>query len=287
MSKKKRPPIPQFNQPIIESHCHLDYLTHRPLDDIMQAAQVIGVEKFITIGVSPSGLNNVFALSQNYSNVYAALGVHPHDSKDYKQETATFIQQHTANKKVVAIGEIGLDYHYNLSPKEAQKHAFSQQLDIAAKHNLPIIVHTRDADSDTQVLLQQYAPKLSAKGVIHSFTSGKELAKCALDLGFYIGINGIVTFNKAENVQEIARYVPIDRLLLETDAPYLTPAPYRGKDNEPMYLPFIAQKIAELKGIDVETLLKQIYANTQSLFFSGRLWVRALSYPKRLKFAKS
>ncbi len=270
MSKKKRAPIPVFAQPIIETHCHLDYLNHRPLDDIISDAQAKGVQKIITIGVSPNALANVFALSQTYHNVYGALGVHPHDSKDYNLDADRFIQQHLDNKKIVAIGEIGLDYHYNLSDKNTQIKVFSQQLEMASKHNMPIVVHTRDADSDTQELLLKYAPNLPAKGVIHSFTSGKALAKSALDLGFYIGINGIVTFNKAENVQDIARYIPLDRLLLETDSPYLTPVPYRGKDNEPMYIPFIAEKIAELKGIEVEALLKQAYTNANNLFFADK-----------------
>lgn len=270
MSKKKRREIPLFNQPIIETHFHLDYLKHRPMEEILASAHKIGVEKFITIGVSPKGLPDVLALAQTQPSVYAALGVHPHEAKHYNPEAEAFIHQHLGDKKVVALGEIGLDYHYNFSEKSEQIDAFEKQLELAIQHNMPIVVHTREADKDTQRILEAYAPKLKKKGVIHSFTSSMELAECALDLGFYIGINGIVTFNKAENVHEIAKLVPLNRLLLETDSPYLTPAPYRGKDNEPMYLPFIAEKIANLKQVEVEEVLKQAYTNSLNLFFTSQ-----------------
>lgn len=269
MSKKKRRDIPLFNQPIIETHFHLDYLEHRATNEILEAAHQVGVKKFISIGVSPDKLPKVLELAQTNPSVYAALGVHPHEAKHYNQEAQGFIEQHLGDEKVVALGEIGLDYYYNLSEKEQQISVFERQLELAAKADIPIIVHTREADADTQRILEQYAPKLKRKGVIHSFTSSLELARCALDLGFYIGINGIVTFNKAENVHEIAKLVPLNRLVLETDSPYLTPAPYRGKDNEPMYLPFIAEKIAQLKQIEVEEVLKQAYTNSLNLFFAS------------------
>lgn len=270
MSKKKRRDIPLFNQPIIETHFHLDYLEHRDKSEILAAAQNVGVEKFISIGVSPDNLPKVLELTQTNPNVYAALGVHPHEAKHYNQQAQNFIEQHLGHEKVVALGEIGLDYYYNLSEKEQQISVFERQLELAAKADAPIVVHTREADADTQRILEQYAPKLKRKGVIHSFTSSLELAQYALDLGFYIGINGIVTFNKAENVHEIAKLVPLERLVLETDSPYLTPAPYRGRDNEPMYLPFIAEKIAELKQVAVEEVLKQAYTNSLDLFFASK-----------------
>jgi len=167
---------------------------------------------------------------------------------------------------MVAVGEIGLDYHYNNSPREIQRKVFEKQLQIAADTDLPVIIHTREADEDTKSILKNFSPHLKKKGVIHSFTSGKELAEWVLNENFYLGFNGIVTFKKAENVQEIVKMSPLERILLETDAPFLTPVPHRGKENAPHYLPFVAQKIADLKGITARELEEQTLQNAYNCF---------------------
>jgi TatD DNase family protein len=169
-------------------------------------------------------------------------------------------------KKMVAVGEIGLDYHYNNSPADLQRTVFEKQLQIACDQNLPVVIHTREAEEDTKAILKNFSSSLKSKGVIHSFTSSTELAEFVLSEGFHIGFNGIITFKKAENVQELEKINPTDRILFETDSPFLTPVPHRGKENAPYYLPFVAAKIAELKGINLEDLKQQVLANSLKCF---------------------
>jgi TatD DNase family protein len=172
--------------------------------------------------------------------------------------------------KMVAVGEIGLDYHYNNSPADIQKSVFEKQLQIACDQDLPVVIHTRDADEDTKAILKNFSSTLKRKGVVHSFTSSLELAEFVLNEGFYIGFNGIITFKKAENVQEVVKITPPERILFETDSPFLTPVPHRGKENAPYYLPFVAAKIAELKNLEIEGLKKQVYENSLSCFHKLR-----------------
>jgi TatD DNase family protein len=162
--------------------------------------------------------------------------------------------------------EIGLDYHCNHSLPEIQRKQFERQLQIAIQHDLPVVIHTREADNDTKAILKTYAPMLKMKGVIHSFTSSIELAEFVLDLGFYLGFNGIITFKKAEEVQNVVKITPVERILFETDSPFLTPVPHRGKENVPYYLPFIAKKIAEIKNIDQIELEQVVYQNSLRCF---------------------
>lgn len=260
--------IPLFNHPIIETHFHLDYLKEGSAEEILNAAQAVGVERFISISVEPDNILKVLHLAQNHPQVYASLGVHPHEASLYDANCDQLIRRHCLDEKVVAIGEIGLDYFYDHSPHQVQREVFAKQLQIAIEHDLPIVIHTREADADCMAILKEYAPALKRKGVLHSFTSGLELAELALDLGFYIGINGIVTFNKADNVRDIVAAVPLQRLLLETDAPFLAPIPYRGVENTPKYLPFVAEKIAQVKGLDIDLVLTQTYQNSLALFFN-------------------
>ena len=263
------PPIARYAHPIIETHCHLDYLKAAPLAELLQAARAQGIESIITIGVSPDNLQQVLNISEQYPFVYATLGIHPHEAQHYNDTVQAFIQQQAAHPKVVAIGEIGLDYHYLHSPVAIQQTVFQAQLSVALQCQLPVVIHTRDADDDTQQILSDYAanhPNTERLGVVHSFTSSLELAQACVDMGFYIGFNGIITFNNADNVRRLLQAVPLERILLETDAPFLTPAPYRGQENSPRYLPVIAAKAAQIKGIDVETLLAQAYQNSLQLF---------------------
>ena len=266
MSKKRRD-IPQYQLPIIETHFHLDYLKDGSPDEILNAARAIGVEHFMTISVTPSNMPTAMALANANNDVSATLGVHPHDAAEFNDDTEVFMRANLRDDKVVAVGEIGLDYYYDHCDRDVQKAVFKRQLALAVEFEMPVVIHTREADDDTMAILREYAPQMKRKGVVHSFTSGMELAKVAVELGFCLGINGIVTFNKADNVREVVAATPLEQLLLETDSPYLTPMPYRGVENAPKYLPFIAEKIAEVKGIDVEAVLKQTYANSLREFF--------------------
>jgi TatD DNase family protein len=263
---KPRQAIPLFAQPIIETHFHLDYLKHLPADELVAASLKQNVEKMITIAVSPDNLDTVISLVEKYPNVFGTQGVHPHNAKDWNADVKTKIISNLLKDKIVAVGEIGLDYHYSKSPRENQLVAFEEQLQIAIDFNLPVVVHTRDADEDTIAILKNFSPFLKRGGVIHSFTSGLALAKFAIDLNFYIGFNGIITFKNAHNVREALHLTPVENILLETDAPFLTPEPYRGVENAPYYLPFIAQRIAVEKNILVEDLLRHAYLNSKKLF---------------------
>ncbi len=271
MAKNKRE-IPNYQLPIIETHFHLDYLKEGSPDEILEKARLSGVERFLTIAVSPDNLEKVITLSQTYDDVYGTLGIHPHDAELYNDDVEAFIRQHLApenrSHKLRAIGEIGLDYFYDNSDRKIQRDVFERQLQIAVDFDLPVVIHTREADEDTQAILNNFAPLMAKKGVIHSFTSGIELARSCVALGFKLGINGIVTFNKADNVREVVADTAIENLLLETDAPFLTPAPYRGKENAPCYLPFVAEKIAEVKELRVEEVLEQCYKNSLATFFN-------------------
>jgi len=265
MSKKKRD-IPIFEYPIFETHCHLDYLKDRTNGETIALSQEKGINKFITISVSPDNLDRVIEIAKEHEDVYCTQGLHPHEAKFWNDEVESKILNNLSYEKVVAIGEIGLDFHYNNSPKEKQMKAFKRQLQIASEKNLPVVIHSRDADPETIAVLEEMAPKLKKKGVIHSFTSGPELAKKAIELGFCLGFNGIITFKNAQEVRDIVALTPIDRILLETDSPFLTPTPYRGQENGPHFLPFIAEKIAEINGISINEALQKTYQNSSDLF---------------------
>ncbi len=264
MSKKR--PIPVFEHPIIETHCHLDYLKDRPLAETLQQAQNVGIEKLMTIGVSPDNLDTVLNITQDHAQVWGTQGIHPHDAEKYNDIVANQIRHNLNNEKILAVGEIGLDYYYDNADRAVQRRVFEQQLNIAIEHALPVVIHTRDADEDTQAILKNAIPNMPKRGVIHSFTSGLALAEYCLSEGFCLGFNGICTFKTAENVREIVSATPLDRILLETDSPYLTPMPYRGKENAPFYLPFIAEKVAEVKTVSTAEVLTQAYQNSISTF---------------------
>lgn len=255
---------------LIETHCHLDYLKAEPLDEIRKKISEAGISKVITIGVDPENLDKVKELSDSCEEIYFTQGIHPHDAKEATDVEFNKIISRSTLPKMVAVGEIGLDYHYNNSPPEIQRKVFEKQLQIAVDHDLPVVIHTRDADEDTKAILKAFSGHLKRKGVVHSFTSSIELAEFVLGEGFYLGFNGIITFKKAENVQEVVKITPPEQILFETDSPFLTPVPHRGKENAPYYLPFVAAKIAELKGLDLETLKTQVYQNSLNCFFKLR-----------------
>ena len=270
MSKPARRDIPRFHCPIVETHCHLDYLDADALADELAAARAQGVERIITIAVSPDNLDTVRALAAAQDRVFCTQGIHPHEAASWNEHVATRVREATADARVVAIGEIGLDYYYDHADRAVQRRVFAAQLAIAAETQLPVVIHSRDADADMQAILAEHLPALTRRGVIHSFSSGLGLAEFAIDAGFMLGYNGMVTFRSADNVRAAVAITPTNAILLETDAPYLTPVPYRGRSNAPRYLPFVAETVAQVKSLPVETLLEACLANSERLFFAGQ-----------------
>jgi len=251
----------------IETHCHLDYLKDKPLDVILDLATQAQVEKIITIAVSKDNLQQVLEIGKSYSQVFVTQGIHPHSAKDAGPEIFKTIQQNIQdNKKVVAVGEIGLDYHYDNSPRDIQRQIFESQLQLACELDLPVVIHSRDAEEDTIDILNNFLPRLKKRGVIHSFTSKINLAEFVLKHDFMIGFNGIITFINAHNVRLAVEITPVENIVFETDAPFLTPEPNRGKENGPYYLPLVAQKVAELKSMPLEEIAQIVYQNSHRLF---------------------
>ena len=248
----------------IDTLCHLDKLDSTPEEAIIEAKQA-GVQRMVTVSVDEPSLDFVSSMVQQFPEVYGSVGFHPHDAAELTEDLEQKIRKLALEeKKLIAIGETGLDYHYMYSSAEVQQQVFSKQLQLAVELNLPVIMHSREAETDTLNILQEIpVPPL---GVAHSFTSSFEMAKTLIEMGWYIGINGIVTFKNAEDLREVVSWLPLDRLLLETDSPFLAPIPFRGKPNKPAHIPAIATFIAELRGISLEQLSEQTSANAQRLF---------------------
>lgn len=270
MSKKKRREIPRFETAIIETHCHLDYLDTDQLTATLAQAKEVGIERIITIAVSVDNLSKVLTLTRYADNIWGTQGIHPHEAESWNEAVAASVRAGSEDPRILAIGEIGLDYHYDHADRKIQRSVFEQQLQIAVERNMPVVIHTREADDDTRSILQNFSRSLAGNGVIHSFTSSLELAEFCLAEGFSLGFNGITTFNSAQNVREVVTATPLKQILLETDAPYLTPVPYRGRPNAPFYLPFIAETVADLKNCAIEPFLRQVYENSDAMFFRGR-----------------
>lgn len=253
---------------IVDSHCHLDALDyenlHKNVADVVEKAQARDVKHLLAVGVTLSRFEAAFNELTQFDNVSLACGVHPLDLKDeaFDGERLLKLAQH---KKVIAIGETGLDYYYDTENKIAQQSAFSAQIQIANQLEKPVIVHTRAARKDTLDLLRDnHAEKCG--GVLHCFTETEEMARQALDLGFYISISGIITFKNAEELRQVVRLLPLDRLLVETDSPYLAPIPYRGKQNQPAYTREVCEYVATLKGLSIEQFAAQTTENFERLF---------------------
>lgn len=253
---------------LIDSHCHLDRLDlsahHGSLDAALDAARATGVRHFLCIGVSADNADAVKALADRYADVDCSVGVHPLDLAADAEPALDWLLSALDHPHVVAIGETGLDYHYEPEAAELQQRAFRLHLEAARITGKPVIVHTREARADTLALLREAA--LPQAGVLHCFTEDWPMAKAALDLGFYISLSGIVTFRNAQALRDVARQVPADRLLVETDSPYLAPVPHRGKANLPQYVREVAQFIAEVRGEPFETLAQQTSDNFRRLF---------------------
>lgn len=248
----------------IDVHAHLDMLEDSP-EETLRKAKAAGVSKIVTIGTEPSDHEFVLKTAkQFYPDMYCTLGVHPHQGILWKDEVGTWLEKHLPEKEVIAVGEIGLDYHYNQSPVENQREAFRKQLDIARRLKLPVQIHTRDADEDTAEILKEFKGQVT--GLIHCFTSSQWLAKICLDLGYDISFSGIVTFKSAQDLRDTCQMVPLDRLHVETDSPFLAPVPQRGKKNMPAFVIHTAEVVAQLKGISMEVLAGATTANAKKLF---------------------
>ena len=251
---------------LIDSHCHLDDSDFdADREAVIARAAEAGVELMLAVGTGggPPDLEAGLRLAESHPGMRATVGVHPHDASKASEETFERLRELLSRPRVIAMGEIGLDYHYDFSPRQVQREVFVRQLQIARDAGVPVIIHTREAWDDTLRLLREH---WQGPGVMHCFSGGPEEAELVLDLGFYLSFAGIVTFPKAQRVQEAARMAPLDRLLVETDAPYLAPVPHRGKRNEPAFVVHTARKIAELRGAPFETIAAQTGANFRALF---------------------
>ena len=248
---------------LIDSHCHLNFpdLAQR-LPEVLANMAEAGVDKAIAISVSRQSFEEVHAIAQDYPNIYATVGIHP-DDPEAEEFSLEELLERAARPKVVGIGETGLDYHWCKGDLAWQHQRFALHIEAANRSGLPLIVHTRDAAEDTMRLLREHQ---AHAGVIHCFTEDVRIAKLALDLGFYISFSGIVTFKNATAIQEAARYVPLDRMLVETDSPYLAPVPKRGKPNEPAYVRHTAAFVAQLRGDSLENIAQATTANCMRLF---------------------
>jgi TatD DNase family protein len=258
---------------LVDSHCHLDRLDlaahDGSLDAALAAARARGVQHFLCIGVSADNAGAVKSLAERYADVDCSVGVHPLDLEQGEAPALDWLLGELNHPHVVAIGETGLDYHYEPEAAELQQQSFRLHLEAAKITGKPVIVHTREARADTLALLREAA--LPQAGVLHCFTEDWEMAKAALDIGFYISLSGIVTFRNADALREVARKVPADRLLVETDAPYLAPIPHRGKPNLPQYVREVAEFLAMVRGERFEDLAAQTTANFKRLFPLARV----------------
>lgn len=253
---------------IVDSHCHLDALDyekrHKNADDVVEKARLRGVRHLLNIGVTLSRFEKQREMLAHLDNVSLACGVHPLDLDDEPYEHARLLEL-AAHPKVVAIGEIGLDYYYSAENKARQQAVFARQIQAASQLNKPVIIHTRDAGEDTIALLRENQAQ-KCGGVIHCFTETMAFARKALDLGFYISCSGIVTFKNAQDIRDVIREVPLDRLLVETDSPYLAPVPYRGKENQPAYTREVCEYVATLKGVSAQDFARITTENFERLF---------------------
>ena len=244
-----------------DTHCHIYKEYYENIDEVLKNALKNNINRLVNNGCNKESNEEVLMLAKKYENMYIALGIHPESVDTYQKEDLTFIEKNINNPKVIAIGEIGLDYHYTKENKNEQIQLFESQLKIAEHYNLPVIIHSREATLDTINTLKKY----HVKGVIHSFSGSLETAKIYIKMGYLLGINGVITF-KNSKLKEVIKELPLEHLVLETDSPYLTPEPFRGKRNEPARIKEIATFISELKGINLEELARITNENIKRIF---------------------
>ena len=256
---------------LIDSHCHIDGDSFdEDRDEVVQRAKDTGVAAMLVVGTGDphsDDFRKAVVVAEKYENVYASVGVHPHDAKLYDDEAEKHLTELTKSEKVIAWGEIGLDFYYDHSPRDVQREVFRRQIRKAAELDLPIIIHSRDADDETvEILKEECSSDSFGGGIMHCFGGTAAMAEALMKLGFLISFAGNVTFKKAENLRDAARVVPLDRLLVETDCPFLTPIPFRGKRNEPAFVEHTAKFLAEFYGVEFETLAKRTTQNFLDFF---------------------
>jgi TatD DNase family protein len=252
---------------LIDSHCHLNYegLAERR-EEVLNTARAAGVTGFLNISTRQGEWNDVIAVAEANADVWATVGVHPHEADAHPDLGAAALVEAASHPDVIAIGECGLDYYYDKSDRAAQRDRFGAHIEAARATGLPLVVHTRDAEEDTAAILERAVNAGGVRGVLHCFTGSRALAEKALGLGFYVSLSGIVTFKNAQDLQETAKIIPDERLLVETDSPFLAPVPHRGQTCEPAFVADTARFVAELRGVDAETLAQQTTANFFKLF---------------------
>ena len=245
----------------VDTHCHLYRSYYEDLDDVIEQIKQSEIYRVINNGCDKDTNCEVLESVSKYDLVYGAIGIHPESANEYIQEDLDFIEEHIKDSKIVAIGEIGLDYYWVKNNKEKQKELFEYQLKLAEKYNVPVIIHSREATQDTIDILKKY----KVKGIIHSFSGSYEVAQIYIKMGFLLGINGVVTFKNC-NLKDVIEKIDVSNIVLETDSPYLTPVPNRGKRNDPTKVMDIARFIADIKGISIEELSKEINGNLSKVF---------------------
>ena len=253
---------------LIDTHAHLDFPElYNRLDEVLKNAFDNDVKRIITISTNLNKIDRIIEISKNYEEVYHTVGVHPNEVlKDKNNSNYEMILNLSKNKKCVGIGECGLDYHYGNDSKGEQKASFITQINVSRATNLPLIIHARDADKDMINILENEYKNGPFKAILHCFSSGKDLALCGINLGFYISFSGIVTFKSAKLIQEIATIIPDDKILVETDAPYLSPTPLRGSVNEPKNCSITAKYLADIRECEFSTFIDQLYMNSIKIF---------------------
>lgn len=251
---------------LFDTHAHLNAEQFaEDQAEVIRRAKENGVSRIVNIGFNRETIPTSMALAEQYDFIYTAVGWHPQDAKDMREEDYDWLRDLSRHEKVVAIGEIGLDYYWDTSPKDVQKVVFRRQIQLAKELKLPIIIHNRDAHQDVvDILREEKAAEVG--GIMHCFSGSLEMAKECVEMNFYISLGGPVTFKNAKKPKEVAKEIPIERLLIETDCPYLTPEPYRGKRNESGYVRYVAEAIAELRGLSVEELAEHTTSNAKRLF---------------------
>ena len=252
---------------LIDSHCHLDFPDFAgELDAVVARAQAAGVGRIVTISTRVKRHAEVLAIAERFPDVYCSVGTHPHNAHEELDVTADELIARTRHPKVVAIGEAGLDYHYDYSPRDAQEHGFRNHIAAARATGLPLVIHSREADDDMARILEEETGKGAFPAVLHCFTGSRELAERAIALGLFISFTGILTFKKSDDLRSIAKSLPAGRVLVETDAPYLAPGRYRGKRNEPAYVTETAQVLAETRGVSLDEIARETNAGFFRLF---------------------
>jgi TatD DNase family protein len=251
---------------LVDSHAHLEMPEFKKdLEGVIQRAKEAGVEYIFTVGTEKRDWKRALEIANSHPSIYAILGVHPHNAKEIDDQTYLLLKELCQNKKVKAYGEIGLDFFRNLSPREIQLKRFQEQIELAKELGLPIVVHDREAHQETLEILKSEKANVCG-GIIHCFSGDDEMAKACMDMGFYISIPGSITFKNAESFRKIVKSIPLDSLLVETDAPFLTPEPFRGKRNEPSYVRYTAQKVAEIKKVSFEKVAEVTTENAFKVY---------------------